>query len=234
MWSASIRAGICRMKKRCFLVAAVCFTSLATVAVTAPPRFANPGAWLQKRAAPANILKRGERAMNALDLEIAPDGSVTRCDVVLPSRSVSLDDYACAFFKNNAHFEPSPHGQGLPRSRRDFWTWEASKDAPDAATSKALPAIKGEGAAMWVTTDDLPKGVLSQDQIVQSNVALTISAKGQIIDCKVTLPSEKPELDTRLCALLSARARYKAARDKFGNATEGVDWITIRWQIPRD
>ncbi|MDB5737395.1 MAG: hypothetical protein JWO65_1063 [Sphingomonas bacterium] len=223
------------MKKKSIFVAGICSLTISGLSAAVPPRLTNPGSWLQKREAPADALKRGERAMTALDLTIASDGSVSKCEIAYSSKSAALDEYACALFKNNAQYEPATADQGnAPRDRRDYWIWDASKNASDAKTSKASPAIRGSNSAMWITTDDLPRGALEKDQVVVSNVILTISPKGEIAACGVTLPSQRPDLDGRLCALMSARAHYKPARDAEGTPTEGVDWTTIRWQVPRD
>ena len=223
------------MEKKSIFAAGICLLGMSGLSAAVPPRLTNPGPWFQKREAPADALKRGERAMTALDLTIASDGSVSKCEIAYSSKSPALDEYACALFKNNARYEAATADQGnASRDRRDYWIWDASKNTLDAKTSKASPAIRGSNSAMWITTNDLPKRVLEKDQVVVSNVILDISAKGEIAGCSVTLPSQKPDLDGRLCALMSARAHYSPARDVEGTPTEGVDWMTIRWQVPRD
>jgi len=168
-------------------------------------------------------------------LTIAPDGAVTKCQIAYSSKSAVLDAYACALFRDHARYEQATGDEGdTQRNRRDYWTWEASKNAPDTETSKASPAIRGPNSGMWITSDDLPRGALAKDQIVVSNVALTISASGNVLACGATIPSQRPDLDERVCALMSARAHYKPARDARGAPVEGVDWTTIRWQVPRD
>lgn len=226
-------------KRRMRRVDSVAATALVLTAPAsagvAPPRLTNPGAWLQKREAPEGTLRKGERALTALDLTIAPDGSILTCDIALSSKSSALDQYACASFKQNARYEAlkTAGENNMPRRRRDFWVWDAAKDADDSA-SEAVAAMPGSGAATWVTTDDLAKGVLARDQVVVSNVALTISPDGRVTACDVTLPSERPELDQRACDLMSTRAHYRPARGPDGRPTQGVDWKTIRRQVPND
>jgi hypothetical protein len=221
------------MEKMSMIAVAICCIGISGVSASVGPRLMNPGSWLLKREAPADTLKRGERAMTALDLTIASDGSVSECRIAYSSKSAALDEYACTLFKNNARYERAAPDQGnVPREQRDFWTWEASKHALDAKTSKASPAVRGASSAMWINTDDLPRGALKKGQVVVSNVVATISSRGEVTACSVTLPSERPDLDGRLCTLLSARARYKPARDFEGKPVEGVDWMTIRWEVP--
>jgi outer membrane biosynthesis protein TonB len=223
------------MKKKSMIAAAICSLAISGVSAAVLPRLTNPGSWLLKREAPADTLKRGERAMTAIDLTIASDGSVSECRIAYSSKSAALDEYACTLFKNNARYERAiPDQANVPREQRDFRTWEASKDALDAKTSKASPAVRGASSARWINTDDLPRGALKKDQVVVSNVLVTISPKGEVSACSVTLPSERLDLDGRVCALLAARAHYKPARDLAGKPTNGVDWMTIRWQVPLD
>jgi outer membrane biosynthesis protein TonB len=208
---------------------------VAAVAAVAPPRLINAGAWLRKLEAPTGILKQGERALTALDLAIAPDGSVATCTVALSSKSVELDQYACAYFKQNARYEPINRGvaNSTPRTTRQFWVWAAPKSA-DSKSSKASAAIPRPGYGFWVNSDDLPKGALSKGQVVVSSVSLTVSAEGRVAGCSVTLPSDRPDLDQRVCDLMLARARYKPARDVDGKPVRGMDWQTIRWEVPID
>ena len=222
------------MRRKCMFAAVIFFVAMPEICVAIPPRLVNPGAWFFKREAPADSLKRGERAMTALDLTIASDGSVKDCAIAYSSRSVMLDQYACTLFKQNARYEPSVGNGDTLRKRQEFLIWEASKEATNAKTSKASPAMRGANSTMWVTTDDLPNGALGKDEVVVSNVALSISAKGDVTACSATLPSERPDLDERVCALMFARAHYKPARNDEGTPMEGIDWATIRWQVPRD
>ena len=71
--------------------------------------------------------------MTALDLTIAPDGTVKGCSIAYSSKSAVLDDHACALFKADARYDPATRDQGdAMRKRRDFWVWEASPKASDA------------------------------------------------------------------------------------------------------
>jgi outer membrane biosynthesis protein TonB len=173
--------------------------------------------------------------MTALDLTIAYDGSVTECEIAYSSNSSVLDEYACELFIRNARYQPAANSEAsVSRKRRDFCIWEASQNASDVKTSKASPAMRGPNSGRWITTDDLPGGALHRGQVVVSNVALTITRKGEVATCNVTIPSERSDLDNRLCTLISTRAHYKPARDLNGTPTGGLDWITVPWQAPRD
>jgi hypothetical protein len=222
------------MKKR---AAAAVVSTIATTSLlaAAPPRLMNPGAWRQKREAPADALKRGEVAMTALDLTLSPDGAVRTCEIVYSSGPDSLGEYACALFKSNARYEPAAPGQadGV-RISREFLDWSASKNALDAKSSRAAAAERGVGSETWVTTDDLPKGALQRGEVVTSNVGLSISPEGKATGCWVTLPSERPALNELVCTLLKQRAHYKPARDASGEPNHGFGFITIRWQAPVD
>jgi outer membrane biosynthesis protein TonB len=96
------------MRKAIFPTIVALLVSAPILAAVAPPRLTNPGAWLQRREAPFGSLNQGERALTALDLVIDPSGSVVTCNIALSSNSAALDQYACALFKQNAHYEPAP------------------------------------------------------------------------------------------------------------------------------
>jgi hypothetical protein len=223
------------MKITSATAAVVCAMAATGLLAATPPRLMNPGTWWQNREAPANALKRGEIAMTALDLTLAPDGSVRQCEIVYSSKPGVLEEYACTLFKNSARYEPASGDQvDSVRIRREFLNWSASKNATDAKTSRAVAAAREAGSEMWVTTDDLPKGVLEKGDVVTSNVGLSISPEGKVAGCWVTLPSERPALDELVCTLTRQRAHYKPARDAEGEPTEGFAFTTVRWQVPVD
>jgi hypothetical protein len=220
--------------KRSFVLAVALIMAPLASAAARPQQLINPGSWLQHRAAPAGTLKQGERAMTGLELTIASDGSVSACDVIVPSRIALLDEYACSLFQTNARYTPQPvaGAHDTPRKRRDFWLWQAPPRDHDSS-DQASVAIAEADSGTWVTTDDLPKGALRQNEIVVSNVALQISAEGNVQRCSVTVPSGHPDLDSLLCQLMLARGHYTPARDAAGKSVQGVDWKTVRWQLPR-
>jgi TonB family protein len=141
------------MRRISITTAAFYFAITCSLSASTPPRLVNPGDWLLKREAPTGTLKRGERAMTALDLTIDPDGSVAKCEIVHSSNSPELDEYACMLFRINARYEPESGNQPIAsRKRRDFWIWEASRNALDYKLSKASSAIRWPGSATWITT----------------------------------------------------------------------------------
>lgn len=220
------------MRIRIAVAAAFCAMAPAGVSAAAPPRLMNPGAWLQDREAPPATLKRGEVALTALDLTVAPDGTVLECKIVYSSNP-NLNDYACLLFRTNARYEPASGG-GDVRIRREFVDWSGSKNATDAKTSRAAAPSRGPGSDNWVTPDDLPNGALQKGEVVTSNVGLSVSPEGTISGCWVTLPSEKPALDELVCTLMKQRGRYKPALDADGETAHGFAFTTVHWQFPVD
>ncbi|HEY0596830.1 energy transducer TonB, partial [Sphingopyxis sp.] len=62
---------------------------------------------------------------------------------------------------------------------------------------------------------------------------LTIGADGNTTDCRIVGSSGFPSLDARTCELLLARATFRPAKDKAGQAVRSFYINRIRWQLPR-
>lgn len=223
-----------RMRKQIpLIIAALCITPATAADVS--PRLMG-GAWLAKREPPPSILKRGERVLTWLALDISPEGLLVACHVKQSSGYPSLDDYACNLFKEHGRFSPArdASGNAVPGVMEQYLTWEASKNATDADSSRASAAKPGSDVGNWVNTEDLPRGLMRSDEVVESSLALTVSAKGRVTRCDIWISSARPELDRRACELMIIRGHYAPARDAAGNPVQGVDWQRVRWQVPKD
>jgi outer membrane biosynthesis protein TonB len=224
------------MRRRLAILIAAIWATPVMAAGDTPPRLTNPGSWLAKREPPPGVLKRGERVLTWFAVGISPEGQPTGCKTEQSSGYPVLDDYACNLFKENGRFAPARDQAGKPVEGVSdrYLTWEASANATDAGSSKASAAKASPDAGRWVTTDDLPRGLMQPDEVVVSHFVLTVSAKGDVTNCDILLPSARPELDRRACQLIILRGKYKPARDQDGKPTQGVDWRSVRWQVPKD
>ncbi|SNS63351.1 hypothetical protein SAMN06295912_1111, partial [Sphingomonas laterariae] len=189
---------------------------------------------LGRQEVPTGLLKRGERIRTTALIEVSAEGLPTRCTVTQSPGPAAIGDHACRLYMARARFKPARDEQrrATPGSYEAVASWEAFETATDAATSKAAGPRAGPDVPMWVTTDDLPRGVLTRDESVISDVTLKISATGKVSECLVLKPGKYPELDVRTCQLILARGNYRPALDASGQAVESETWHRVRWQQP--
>jgi outer membrane biosynthesis protein TonB len=182
------------------------------------------------------ILKRGERVRTRFAVAVSSVGTPTNCTITQPSGHPELDQHVCEFYMQRGRFVPARDaGRHAVAGVLDgFKFWEADETAVDAGTSQASAALPTPDVQSWVTSDDIPIGVLRQDQVVISYITVTVSPAGRVTGCGVPIPSEIPELDQLACKLNAERGHYRPARDAAGQPIAGIDWRATRWQIPRD
>lgn len=99
-----------------------------------------------------------------------------------------------------------------------------------AAPPRAVVPIGNIGR--WVTSNDYPAEALAQRAEGTTTFAVTVSADGQVIDCKIRESSGSEALDRRTCELVSLRAWFEPAIDSEGRATDGYYSNRVRWSVP--
>lgn len=82
----------------------------------------------------------------------------------------------------------------------------------------------------WATTDDLPEQFRNMRTRRLAATALELSAEGRVVRCTVIESSGEALLDYQSCRVLTARARYRPARDAAGQAVPTVVARNIVWQ----
>ena len=86
--------------------------------------------------------------------------------------------------------------------------------------------------AEWVTTDDYPAQALREGRYGTSGTELQIGRDGRVRSCIIVASSGSADLDAVACARLTARARFRPARDRRGRAVEGTFNRRVVWMIP--
>lgn len=83
------------------------------------------------------------------------------------------------------------------------------------------------------TTDDYPVSAIRAGQEGTVEVRLLVTVEGRVDRCEILSSSGSATLDLATCNILTRRARFRPALDRFGQAT--VDHITqkVRWVLPR-
>ncbi|WP_447726871.1 energy transducer TonB [Sphingomonas koreensis] len=103
----------------------------------------------------------------------------------------------------------------------------------DPATFRSI-AVHAKAARTpdtWVTPEDYPAGSLMARESGVVGVRLSISAAGNLTECKIVASSKFPTLDKETCALIRKRARYEPARMADGAKVPSVSFLRFRWQI---
>jgi TonB family protein len=102
------------------------------------------------------------------------------------------------------------------------------------AVAQAGPAgtVGGADLRTLFSTDDYPAEALKRKEGGTVQAELTVGTDGHVKGCKILRSSGSPALDTATCNVLTARAKFKAARDWNGNAVDDR-YVTplITWLI---
>jgi hypothetical protein len=93
----------------------------------------------------------------------------------------------------------------------------------------AVDASPGPNEAAWVTTDDLPDQFRNLARPLTVDTRLAVNAEGRVSGCTIVSSSGEPLLDLQSCRVLTARARYRPARDAEGQPVETIVTKRVRW-----
>ncbi|MFP5329310.1 MAG: energy transducer TonB [Alphaproteobacteria bacterium] len=63
---------------------------------------------------------------------------------------------------------------------------------------------------------------------------LRIGADGRVKGCRITRSSGDKKIDSAACKVLTARSRFKPARDNYGNAIEDTYEGKVKWRVEGD
>jgi periplasmic protein TonB len=88
---------------------------------------------------------------------------------------------------------------------------------------------RGERSFPVVTADDYPIESLKRDEVGKVRFGIVIGTDGGVKTCVVLRSSGSERLDSRTCAIMQARLRFKPARDSEGNAVEDRSWGEVNW-----
>lgn len=93
----------------------------------------------------------------------------------------------------------------------------------------AVDASPGPNEAAWVTTDDLPDQFRNLARPLTVETRLAVNAEGRVSGCTVAKSSGEPLLDLQSCRVLTARARYRPARDASSQGVATIVTKRVRW-----
>ena len=88
--------------------------------------------------------------------------------------------------------------------------------------------------SLLFSTDDYPAAALRNEEEGTVRFQLVIGPDGRVSRCEVTASSGSAALDSASCRILTARARYRPARDPQGSPIAGSDSGRVTWRLPLD
>lgn len=173
---------------------------------------------------PVAAMRAEEQGTVGFHVDIAADGSVTRCRITSTSGSARLDQATCDILSVRAHYLPATDRRGRPTAGSD-----------DSRVHWVLPPPPPRAnLTSYFSDDDYPAEALRNDEQGVVAFSLTISLEGRVSRCTITGSSGSASLDETTCRILTERARYAPARDAAGHPTEGADHGRIAWRLPED
>ena len=99
------------------------------------------------------------------------------------------------------------------------------------AALTASPAVPLQEPASWISYEDYPPGALRAHIEGAVGFRLTVGTDGLVAKCVIIDSSESSLLDETTCQIMTARGRFKPARDERGRAVPSVYQRTVRWKI---
>ena len=103
-----------------------------------------------------------------------------------------------------------------------------------AANDDPKPSVPLSNPGQWVSSEDYPTAALRNEIEGVTRFVLAIDPYGIVENCRISVSSGSSELDAATCNLITARARFKPARDNRGKPVASTWASSVRWQIPKD
>lgn len=85
--------------------------------------------------------------------------------------------------------------------------------------------------AALISQDDYPQAAIDRLEQGAVTVTLTVTTGGRVGACAIVRSSGSASIDATTCRILTARARFSAARDEAGRAVVGRVDQRIRWEL---
>ena len=173
-----------------------------------------PDAWLAR-----------EEGLVRFALDVAPDGRVTGCSILVSSGSRALDEGTCRIAEARGRLTPARDAQG--RAVADRLTASIRWQLPDELPlDPMLPDL-----ADYLTMADYPAEALEGGEQGQVDFTVIVSPRGRPTDCTVTRSSGSRLLDQATCRAMMQRARFAPARDAHRRPIRGGVSASVLWRI---
>lgn len=197
------------------------FAFLLMVQAASPGTPARPVGLVSAEDYPRSALDRGEQGTAGIELLVAPDGKVDRCDVVMSTSYADLDAYTCQLVSKRAIFSPARYDDGRPAYSTFKTVINWAIDRPTAP--KPIPPD------LELQINQAPPGVKMPLQIT---LAFLSKTNGAITGCKLddkSLPAPT-ELWQVACQSLGAQPG-EIVRNEEGQPVESYNQATVRFTV---
>ncbi len=178
--------------------------------------------WPPIETYPANALAKSQQGL--VGIRITKDANaVPTCLVSSKSSSPELDAAACSVVL--------PRITGL--------SWDFSKTLkikvrwyiPAGQSSSNFNGAIPFDPPSWVGPDDIPTANYPTHGTGKTEIGFDVATDGSVTACGVTASSGTPELDQRLCDLISKRAVFLPAIDETGSARIAHASTAVTWFV---
>ncbi|MBD3728941.1 MAG: TonB family protein [Sphingomonadales bacterium] len=103
---------------------------------------------------------------------------------------------------------------------------------PGRATFDPVAAAPRNDPANWVTQSDYRSRWINEDMAGTTSFRVEVGTDGRVQSCTITKSSGHAALDQATCDLVTRRAKFKPAKNQFGELSSGTYASSVRWQIP--
>lgn len=101
-----------------------------------------------------------------------------------------------------------------------------------SGTEAATIGTRAKGnLAQYFSDEDYPEVAIDKGQTGRVRFALLIQEDGRVADCTIVETSGAAALDTQVCAMLKARAKYQPAKGHDGKPAKDATVGSVTWRI---
>lgn len=162
------------------------------------------------------------RNFTVANVEIAEDGSISNCYIILSSGSQILDNLYCSKISERGKFKPALDKSGVPikSSMRMVTPWRADQ-------VEMAPIPRGN-SGYWVAKSDYSQqfSKLKIEETLEYN--LFVGADGYVKKCDLTKSTNNFNLSQFTCEIIKKRARFIPASDKMGSSINGIFKYSVK------
>lgn len=208
-------------------------TLLCTATVAGAQQRETPiSSWITDADIPDDVPETVEATSVHVALTVSPTGTVSDCRVVYTTGYRPLSKLTCALLEQRARYIPAFSVAGEPIESKDelsVW-WNVPQKRVVVGRLDYGGAIPANNPSYWVT--DLDSAKLSLKSEVDVEMIFSIGRDGSVSSCQVPTPSGNAAADALSCALLTARAKFRAPIGRDGLPMQAMGHTTFHWAPP--
>lgn len=181
---------------------------------------------------PVAVAKR-QQGNGSILINIAEDGSVSKCRLHYWNGNKSLGRTTCALISQRAKYIPARDAAGKPVPGEDYVSveWLLPPQYTLAGNVDYGGSVPVDSGQPWVGPDDIDVKDMGPSRNRAVAIAFRISPEGRVGQCSVLIQSGSPKFDKLACDLFKARARFKTPLDENGQHYATIGKTIIRWRL---